>query len=75
VTKARWLRRYGLEVRACHPDCAPPDGPDPALQASRRGDRKGRLETVPQVVPHQPTGRSYQVAFTQDEPVNIHVAR
>ena len=66
---------HGIEVRACHPDCTPPHGPDPALQASRRGDWKGWLEPVTQVVPHQPAGRSYPVAFTHDEPVNIHVAR
>ena len=44
---------HGIEVRACHPDRAPPHGPDPALQAPRRGDRKGWLEPVTQVVPHQ----------------------
>ena len=25
---------HGIEARACHPDCAPPHGPDPALHAS-----------------------------------------
>ena len=30
---------HSIEVRACDPDCAPPHGPDPALQAPRRGDQ------------------------------------
>ena len=66
---------HGIEVRACHPDCAPPHGPDPALQASRLRDPQRRLEPVTQVVPHQPAGRRYPVAFTHDEPANIHMAR
>jgi hypothetical protein len=66
---------HGIEVRACHPDCAPPHGPDPALQASRLRDPQRRLEPVTQVVPHQPAGRSYPVAFTHHEPANIHMAR
>ena len=66
---------HSIEVRACDPDCAPPHGPDPALQAPRRGDRKGWLEPVTQVVPHQPASRSYPIAFTHHEAVNIHVAR
>ena len=66
---------HGIEVGACHPDRALPRGPDPALQASRLGDRMRWLEPVTQVVPHQAAGRSYPVAFTHDEPVNIHMAR
>jgi len=66
---------HGIEVGACHPDRALPRGPDPALQASRLGDRMRWLEPVTQVVPHQAAARSYPVAFTHDEPVNIHMAR
>ena len=69
------LRRLLTEVRACRPDCALPHGPDPALQASRLRDPQRRLEPVTQVVPHQPTGRSYPVVFTHHEPGNIHMAR
>ncbi len=66
---------HGIEVGACHPDRTLPHGPDPALQASRLGDRKRWLEPVTQVVSHQAAGRSCPVAFAHDEPVNIHMAR
>src|SRR5258707_2256050 len=47
---------YGIEVGACHPNRTLPHGPEPALQASRLGDRKRGLEPVTQVVPHQVAG-------------------
>ncbi len=64
----------GVEIGARHPDRALPRGPDPALQASRLGERKRWLEPVTQVVSDRAAGRSYPVAFTHDEPVNIHMA-
>ena len=66
---------HGIEVRACHPDCAPPNGPDPTLHASRLRDPHRRLEPVTHLVPHQPPGRSYPVAFTHHEPASIHMTR
>lgn len=66
---------HGAEVGACHPDRPLPHGPDPALQASRLGDRKGWLKPVTQAVSHQAASRSCPVAVAHDEPVNIHMAR
>jgi len=66
---------HGIEVGARHPDRALPRGPDPALQASRPGDRKRWVEPVTQAVSHQAAGRSRAVAFAHNESVKTHMAR
>ena len=66
---------HGIEVGASHPDRTLPRGPDPALPASRLGDRKRWLEPVTQTASNQAAGRSRPVAFAHNECANVHMAR